>query len=66
VPLNDHAALAAQAMRLLEEEGLAVRLARNGRASSRAYAWPTVRAEWLDAYQELAGVEPTRSVAAAT
>jgi glycosyltransferase involved in cell wall biosynthesis len=66
VPLNDHAALAAQAMRLLEEAGLAVRLARNGRASSRAYAWPTVRARWLDAYQELAGVEPTRSVAAAT
>jgi len=64
VPLNDHVALAAQATRLLEEDGLAVRLARNGRTSSRAYAWSTVRAEWLDAYQELVRAQPTRSVAA--
>ena len=66
VPLNDHAALAAQAMRLIEEDGLAVRLARTGRAASQAYAWVTVRDEWLDAYQELARDQPTRSMAATT
>jgi len=66
VPLNDHAALAAQAMRLLEEDGLAVRLARNGRESARHYAWPAVRAEWLEAYRELAGMHPTQSIAATT
>ena len=66
VPLNDHAALAAQAMRLLEEDGLAVRLARNGRASSRDYAWPSVRAEWLGAYMQLTRLHPTRSIAATT
>lgn len=66
VPLNDHAGLAAQAMRLVEEEGLAVRLARNGRESSRAFTWATVRAEWLDAYQGLAGEQPTRSIAVTT
>jgi hypothetical protein len=53
-------------MRLLEEDGLAVRLARSGRASARHYAWPTVRAEWLEAYQELARTLPTRSIAATT
>jgi len=66
VPLNDHLALAAQAMRLLEDDGLAVRLARNGRAAARHYAWPTVRAEWLEAYQELARTLPPRSIAATT
>ncbi len=66
VPLNDHVALATQAMRLLEEDGLAVRLARNGRASARHYAWPTVRTEWLEAYQALVRMHPTRSVAATT
>lgn len=66
VPLNDHAALAAEAVRLLEEDGLAVRLARAGRVLSRKYAWPTVRAEWLEAYHALARERPQRAVSAAT
>ena len=53
VPLDDHEAMAAQAMRLLRDDELAARLARNGREACVAYAWPAVRNAWLDAYHEL-------------
>lgn len=58
VSRGDHRALAAQAMRLLEDDGLAVRLARNGRASCTQFAWPAVRDAWLRAYHELAERTP--------
>jgi L-malate glycosyltransferase len=65
VPRNDHAALAAQAMRLLEDDSLAVQLARNGREACRQYAWPAVREAWLDAYHSLGPVRQELSTSAA-
>ena len=53
VPRDDHQALADQAMRLLRDDDLAVRLARNGRMACVNYAWPAVRSGWLEAYHEL-------------
>jgi len=53
VPRDDHQALADQAMRLLRDDDLAVRLARNGRTACVNYAWPAVRSAWLEAYHEL-------------
>jgi glycosyltransferase involved in cell wall biosynthesis len=50
---DDHEALAEQAMRLLRDDDLAVRLARNGRKACVNYAWPAVRSAWLEAYHEL-------------
>ena len=61
VPINDHEALAAGAIRLLEEDALAVRLARNGRDACKKFTWPAVREMWLDAYHELAGVPRAES-----
>ena len=55
VPLGDHEALAAAALRLLEEPGLAVRLARAGREELAAYDWDgSLREQWLAVYRELA------------
>jgi len=59
VPRGDHEALAAQAIRLLEDDTLEVRLARNGRVACEKFTWPAVRDAWLRAYNELAnGLEP--------
>ena len=55
VPRGDHQALAASAIRLLEDNDLARRLAREGRESCRRFTWPEVREEWLRAYFELVG-----------
>lgn len=67
VPRNDHVALAAQAVRLLEDETLPVRLARNGREACVKFAWPAVRDAWLGAYHELGRRNGhPRSIAAAT
>jgi glycosyltransferase involved in cell wall biosynthesis len=54
VPRGDHEAMAAAAIRLLEEDGLALGLARRAREESRKFTWPAVRDEWLSLYQELA------------
>ena len=61
VARNDHAALAAQAIRLLEDDTLAVRLARNGREVCKQYAWPAVREAWLQAYYTLGSRGPDAS-----
>jgi glycosyltransferase involved in cell wall biosynthesis len=50
---DDPEAMASAAMRLLEDDGLATRLARNARESSRRFAWQEVRGEWLRLYREL-------------
>ncbi len=55
VPRGDHEALARAAIRLLEDNELAVRIARAGLESCRRFAWPTVRENWLHAYEELMG-----------
>jgi glycosyltransferase involved in cell wall biosynthesis len=53
VPCGDHEAMAKAAIRLLEDDELAVRLARAGRESCRRFTWPAVRDDWLRAYHEL-------------
>ena len=52
-PPNDHEAVAAAALRVLEEEGLAQRLALGGRAELEQYSWERVGAHWLSLYKEL-------------
>ncbi|HEY9405353.1 MAG TPA: glycosyltransferase family 4 protein, partial [Pyrinomonadaceae bacterium] len=54
---DDHAALAAAAIRLLEDDELAARLTANAHAECRKYSWDAVRREWLKLYRELAGTE---------
>ena len=54
VKRGDHEALAAAAIRLLEENDLAERLAANALAACRRYSWASVRDEWLKLYFELA------------
>jgi glycosyltransferase involved in cell wall biosynthesis len=65
VARDDHEALARQAMRLLEDDGLAVHLGRNGREACVRYAWPAVRDAWLQAYHELGPDGPEVSAATA-
>lgn len=51
---GDQEALAASAIRLLEDAELAERLASNALAACRRYSWAAVRDEWLKLYFELA------------
>ena len=53
VDLNDHEAMARAALRLIEEEGLAQRLARAARQQCELYSPTTVRKDWLALYAEL-------------
>jgi glycosyltransferase involved in cell wall biosynthesis len=55
VRCGDHQALAASAIRLLEDPELASRLARNACESARRFTWPAVRSEWLALYREVTG-----------
>ncbi len=50
-PPNDHQAMAACALRLLEEPGLAARLAGNARSECEKYAWRHVGPQWLALYR---------------
>ena len=54
VPADDHEALAAQVMKLVEEPAYARRLAAAARESCAAYEWPVVAAQWLAIYRSLA------------
>ena len=51
---DDHEALAAAAIRLLEDNDFALRLARNAHEASKSFTWPYIRNEWLNVYRELA------------
>ena len=56
VSVNDHDALAREALRLLREPGLAGRLSVDARAECLArYTWSAVGQEWRHCYQRLAG-----------
>ncbi|MBC7931271.1 MAG: glycosyltransferase, partial [Rubrivivax sp.] len=55
VERSDHEALAAAALRLLEDGGFAAGLARAARAECDRYMWAAVRGEWLQFYEEVAG-----------
>ena len=55
VPRGDAEGLAAAAIRVLEEPGLAATLTANARAECLAkYVWPAVRGEWERLYSALA------------
>jgi glycosyltransferase involved in cell wall biosynthesis len=54
VPRDDHVALAAAAINLLEDDAAAGRLAAAAHAECRKYSWAAVRAEWLQLYREVA------------
>ena len=54
VARNDHEAMAAGALRLLADEELAARIARNAREHCRKFSWPAVQREWLKLYHEIA------------
>lgn len=51
---DDHEALAAAAIHLLNNSQFALELARNAHESSRRFTWQHIRQEWLDLYHELA------------
>jgi glycosyltransferase involved in cell wall biosynthesis len=57
VPKNDHEAMAAGALRLLESPRFAEELARNAYEECQAYKWSAVRDAWVCAYTQLAGRE---------
>jgi L-malate glycosyltransferase len=63
VPCNDHQAAADAMVRLLEETGLARRVAGAALDTCTRYQWSSVRAQWVALYRRL--VRP-RAVAAAT
>ena len=62
---DDPRAMAAAALRLLEEEGLAARRTRRAREESRKFEWPAVRDEWVRLYHELARSKAAGFTAAA-
>lgn len=51
---NDHEALAAAALRLLENPGLASAMTTRALEECRQYTWPVVRDAWLELYHETA------------
>ena len=58
VPPRAPEAMAAAALRLLGEPGLAAGLRQRALAAVQAYEWPVVKAQWLGLYRELAGRHP--------
>lgn len=50
-PVGDPQALSARILRLLDEPGLALKLADQAYATCSRHAWPSVRSEWLRTYR---------------
>jgi glycosyltransferase involved in cell wall biosynthesis len=50
---RDYQAMAACAIRLLEDEALASKITRQAREECRKYSWEAVRKDWVQLYQEL-------------
>jgi len=55
VRCGNHEAMAAAALRLLEDSALASRLSTNAREECKKYEWPAVKNEWINLYHDLAG-----------
>jgi len=51
---DDHQALAAAAIRLLNDNEFALKLVRNAHESTKKFTWPYIREQWLDVYHEMA------------
>jgi L-malate glycosyltransferase len=58
VDRDDHQALAAGAIRLLNDNEFALKLVRNAHEASRKFTWPYIRNEWLKLYSELGREKP--------
>jgi glycosyltransferase involved in cell wall biosynthesis len=52
-PVGDHAAVAAQVLRLLDDPALADGIVREARAACVPCTWASVRGEWLRTYREV-------------
>jgi glycosyltransferase involved in cell wall biosynthesis len=63
---DDADALAAAALRLLDDEQLATRIARGAHAECAKYSWANVRGEWLKLYTTLARGEGKQETQTAT
>ncbi len=50
-PLDDHLAVAARVLLLLEQPGVAGELVQHAREACEAYTWPAVREQWLGEYR---------------
>jgi glycosyltransferase involved in cell wall biosynthesis len=57
---SDHEAMAAAALRLLDDDELAARIASAARAECAKYSWGAVRDGWLDLYHGLTGASAAR------
>jgi L-malate glycosyltransferase len=55
VACNDHRAMAASAIRLLEDGRLASAITHRARRDCEKYQWSAVKGEWLRLYEQLAG-----------
>lgn len=55
VPCGQPQAMAAAAIRLLEEQDFAALLAANARAECERYRWDRIQPEWVALYREMAG-----------
>jgi glycosyltransferase involved in cell wall biosynthesis len=53
VPCGDHEGLAANAIRLLEDQELGVRIARRAREECAQYSWTLIKDQWLAVYRAL-------------
>jgi glycosyltransferase involved in cell wall biosynthesis len=54
VPVNDHEALAAQVLRILDDAPLGRRLAKAALDACEGFRWESVRGRWLDVYRSMA------------
>lgn len=61
VSVGDPAAMAAAALRLLDDAGLAARLRAAGVEQAARYAWPTVRDQWCRVYAQALRLHAVRS-----
>ena len=57
-PCNDHAALAAQALRLLDNPQAALDAAARAHAECARYSWAAIGPQWLALYRQLSGRTP--------
>src|SRR5262249_60582302 len=53
-PCGDYEALAANVIRLLEDQSLAAELISRARAACRLYTWTATRGSWLKIYTDMA------------
>ena len=64
VSRGDHAAMAAAAIRLIEDPKLALEVSRGAHEACRQYTWASVRDRWLELYRVLAEPSPRAATSA--